>query len=427
MLEPLADSRIPVFINPNEIGPGGVGSDETDWDGLVALCKRWPELPVILCEHRIRRTQRLLYRALDACPNLRVELSCYWLSRGIEYVTERWGADRMIFGSNWPILGPGTTLGSLLLAEIDDADKKRIAGDNLRDLLAWNPARTAAARGETSRGRAPAATPPPLDSLTRALLRGALPEDLEIHDCHMHIGGRMSHYHLPDGTVDEFISEMDRLSVRRGCVFSFVGVTSDERFGNDLVAEAVARYPNRLVGFTLLNPHRGPDEMLLELERCHALGLRGVKLIPHYQGYPAEGDWLDVACRWAHEHNQIILNHDWGSAAQMERLVSSFPDATFFTGHFTLAYADIMKWHPNLHVCTCPLLSPGICERAVRVIGADRLLLGSDFQDLPIGWGLGPILFARISEEHKRLILGGNLQRILAAPPYGEPETPTVP
>ncbi|NLW50640.1 MAG: hypothetical protein GXY85_07310, partial [Candidatus Brocadiaceae bacterium] len=41
------------------------------------------------------------------------------------------------------------------------------------------------------------------------------------------------------------------------------------------------------------------------------------------------------------------------------------------------------------------------------------LLFGSDLQDLPIAWGLGPILFARLPVEQKRMILGGNLRRLL--------------
>jgi hypothetical protein len=72
-----------------------------------------------------------------------------------------------------------------------------------------------------------------------------------------------------------------------------------------------------------------------------------------------------------------------------------------------------MKRHRNLYVCSCPLLSPRACEDVVSAVGADRLLFGSDLQDLPIAWGLGPILFARIPPADKRLILGETLRGIL--------------
>jgi len=410
LLGPLADARVPLFINPNPAGHGGV--DQTDWHGVVALCRRWPALPVVVSEYRIRTSQRTLYRALDACPNLRLELSAYWLYRGIEYIARRWGPERLLFGSNWPTFGQAMTLATLTCADIDPDAKRRIAGDNLRELLRWaepaSPPEPDAQRPE------PAFSPPPAaDPLVAFARTGRRPADLRICDCHGHLGGRSMWYHVPDGSTDVAVAEMDRLGVERACVFSFAGVSSDECFGNDIVADAVARHPDRFIGFTLLNPHRGRDAMLHELERGAALGLRGVKLIASYQGYPTEGPLIDVACQWAHERKQIILNHNWGSAEQIERLLATYPHACYIAGHTTTAYADVMTRHDDLYVCSCPLLTPRRCEEVVAAIGPDRLLYGSDLQDLPIAWGLGPILVARIPEAHRRLILGDTLRRLL--------------
>jgi predicted TIM-barrel fold metal-dependent hydrolase len=402
LLEPLADARVPVFIVPDVIGPGAATMDRTDYDAVVALCRRWPALPVIVSEFRIRHSQRTLYRALDACPNLRVELSGYWLYHGVEYIARRWGSERLLFGSNWPTFGPHMTLATLSCAEIEDEDKRKIAGGNLRDLIAWCGTEH------------PEVEPtPPADEFVQFGRTGERPEEMLFDDCHGHLGGHGCSYHLPDCDLESTVREMERLGDRRACVFCFTGVTSDECFGNDIVADAVRRHPDRFIGFTMLNPHRGRQEMLRELERCAALGLRGVKLIPYYQGYPADGPLIEVACRWAHEHKQIILNHHWGSPAHLEKLLSTYPDACFINGHTTLAFAELMERYPNLYICSCPLLGPRECEEVVARIGADRLLFGSDLQDLPIAWGLGPILFARLPAEQKRMILGGNLRRLL--------------
>jgi hypothetical protein len=393
---------VPVFINYNEVGSGWAGTDSTDWDHVVGLCRRWPTLPVIVSEFRIRRTQRMVYRAFDACENLHVELSGYWLYRGIEYITRRWGSRRLIFGSNWPTFNIGLTLATLTMAEISDEDKRNVAGDNLRRLVSW-----CAPEHPTFRPKKPA------DEFVAAARAGRPVRNFEIWDCHGHLGGRACHYHVPDGSIVETVRELDRQKVRKVCVFSFAGVFSDEAYGNDVVAKAVRRYPDRLVGFTLLNPHRGRDAMLRELERCAKLGLRGVKLIPHYQGYPDDGPLLEVACQWANERRQVILNHSWGPPAHIERLTADYANACFINGHTTMAYAHISKRRANLYVCTCPLISVRACEDAVKAIGADKLLFGSDLQDLPIAWNSGPILFARISTAEKRLILAENLQRIL--------------
>ena len=402
LLEPLASARVPVFLCPNRTGPAGDGMDLTDWQKVVDLCRRWPGLPVIVSEFRIRHKQRVLYRALDACENLRIELSGYWLHHGVEYITRRWGSSRLVFGSNWPRLGQHITLATLACAEISDADKRLIAGDNLRELIRWC---------EPSHPKV--APSPPADEFVEFGRTGRRPPEMTFHDCHGHLGGRAAQYHVPDCDLDGIVHEMDRLGNRKVCVFSFAGVNSDECFGNDLVADAVRKYPERFVGYTLLNPHRGPDGMLNELERGARMGLRGIKLIAHYQGYAQEGPWLEVPCRWAHERKQVILNHNWGSPENLAPLLAAYPNACFVTGHMTLAYADLMKRHANLYLCTCPLLGPRACEQAVAAVGADRILFGSDLQDLPIPWGLGPILLARISPSQKRLILGENLLRIL--------------
>ena len=357
---------------------------------------------MIVSEFRIRRAQRSFYRALDACPNLHIELSGYWLYRGIEYITRRWGSERLIFGSNWPAFNHGMTLAMLTCADIDGRDKRNIAGDNLRRLISW-----------CSPNHPEVRPAPPADEFAAFARTGERPAAMEFHDCHGHIGGLACHYHIPGGSLEETVAEMDRLGERTVCVFSFEGVFSDEAAGNDVVAEVVRRQPDRFVGFTLLNPHRGRDAMLRELERGAKMGLRGVKLIAHYQTYPAEGPLIDVACRWAHERRQIILNHDWGSAGQIERLTAECPGACYIAGHFTTAYAEVMRRRDNLFVCSCPLIGPRDCEAGVRALGAGRLLFGSDLQDLPVSWGLGPILLARISTDEKRLVLGGNLQRIL--------------
>jgi predicted TIM-barrel fold metal-dependent hydrolase len=401
-IEPLADAGVPVFVNYGVVDAGGGGMDATDWRDVVDFCRRWPAMPVIVGEPRFRQGNRMMRRALEACGNLRIELSGCWLHRSVESITEGWGAERLIFGSNWPAMSQAPTLTPLTTADISDDDKRRIAGDNLRQLIAW------------CEPEHPSYEPPkPADEYVAFARSGNRPAEMTFLDNHGHLGGRSRYYYLPNCDLDGIVADMNRLGVRKTCVFGFSGIASDERPGNDYVAQAVRRYPDRFVGFTMLNPHRGEAEMLAELQRGAAMGLRGIKLIPHYQGYPPEGPLIDVACKWAHERKQIILDHHWGSVEQVERLVSTYPYACFFTGHSTGDYADVMRKHPNLYVCSCPLHTPRACENMVQQIGADRLLFGSDLQDLPIAWGLGPILFARLPVESKRLILGGNLEKIL--------------
>ena len=402
LIEPFAAARVPVFINYNEIGPMGIAMDETDWPAVVALCQRWPTLPVVVSENRMRRDHRTILQALDTCPNLRLEVSGLWLYRAIEFIVRRWGAERLLFGSNWPTYGQHMTVATVAMADIPDDAKRKIAGDNLRELMAW------------CKPQHPDVEPTkPIDAFAQVARTGDRPDSMRFLDCHGHLGGLKHQYHIDGRSLDDTVAEMDRLGVERCPVWHFVSV-GDERVGNDLVIEAVERFPDRFIGFTFVNPHRSDDEILAELERCAARGLRGVKLATQYQGYPADGPHVDLAVKWAHDHRQIILSHQWGSAEHMAHLLASYPNALLVTGHSDGArFVDLMRRHPNLYVCSCPLHQPRACERIVERIGADRVMFGSDLQDLPVAWGLGPILFARIPEADKRLILGGNLQRLL--------------
>lgn len=354
LLEPLAEAHVPVFVNYNEVGRGGWQWDETDWRAVVDLCRRWPRLPVVVTECRIRRANRLIYRALDACENLHIELSGYWLHRGIEYISRNWGSRRLIFGSNWPSFGHGQTLGMLTCAEIDDSDKRAIAGGNLRSLLSWcSPEHPQVQHSQ------------PTDEFVQFGRTGIPVPSFEIWDCHGHFGPFACHYHLPDSSLEATVHELDRLGVKKVLLFSFAGVFSDETFGNDRVAEAVRRYPDRFVGLALLNPHRGRDEMLRELERCQRLGLRGIKLIPYYQGHPEDGTLIEMACRWAHDRQQIILNHNWGPTEFAERLAATYTRACLIDGHTHAEHFEIAQRYKNFFVCSCPLLAPRHCERIV--------------------------------------------------------------
>lgn len=402
LLEPMAQVRAPVFLCPDAAG-ARPAVDQTDWPAVVSLCRRFPQLPVVVTEARIYKTQRSVYSALAACPNLRLDLRSIWLHGRIEFICREFGAERLLWSSGLPGLEPGVPMMQLAYSAIEEGELRLIAGENLRRLLGWNPNLHPAEE---------VALPEPLDGLHRAARERLDLSDLEVYDCHGHLGTSTPH-HVIDNSLEEMVAEMDRFGVRVCCVFGLEGVFGDETYGNEVVADAVRRYPDRFIGFTMVNPNHGEADMVAQLERGLRNGMRGIKLICSYHGYPTEGPLIDVACRFAHEHGQFILNHDWGSAAQIERLCRMYPNACFFTGHSTLAFAEVTQRVENLFICTCPFHTWGQTEQHVAAYGADRILFGSDLTDLPIAWGLAPILYARIPEGDKRKIIGGNLQRLM--------------
>ena len=87
-------------------------------------------------------------------------------------------------------------------------------------------------------------------------------------------------------SAEDLIAAMDRASVAQAIVFGF-GWRDHELCvqDNDYVMESVARYPERLLGFGIVNPAVGAGAVR-EIERCAAGGLLGVgELMPDGQGY----------------------------------------------------------------------------------------------------------------------------------------------
>lgn len=123
--------RLPLFL---DLGLRWATMDDFNSDDVYDLCHAHPKLPVILVKHRIRYNRRV-YQLLEACPNLRLELSGYWHFRAVEEICTRFGADRLLFGTNWPYMDSSFARAMVMYAEVTDSMKAAVAGGNLARLL----------------------------------------------------------------------------------------------------------------------------------------------------------------------------------------------------------------------------------------------------------------------------------------------------
>src|SRR5271155_2603789 len=82
-----------------------------------------------------------------------------------------------------------------------------------------------------------------------------LPSSTRIVDCHGHFGYYSKTKIIP-ADADSMIHVMDRVGVEKICISSFLSIGPDCKRGNDLVAEAVRKYPHRFVGYGVVNPNR---------------------------------------------------------------------------------------------------------------------------------------------------------------------------
>jgi len=400
LLEPLAEAGVPVFLDPERGVPGwgyAYDTDSMDVDAAVRLAQRHPKLPVVMTAFRFRETHRRVCRAMQATPNLYMELSGWWFYKNVELLVELVGPERLLFGTRLPVHDPAATKAVVQYADVPQDAVRRIAGGNLRRLISWDGdlPEVGPEPGEPEKGR----------ELYALGLAGGDLHGLGIADCHGHIG-RSSTYHVHEWEPEKLVQEMDRLGVECVCAFSLGGGGRDTE-ANDRVIEAQRRHPDRIVGFAFADVRRTPEEYETELRRCIEAGLRGIKT------YTADRTLLRVACRIAHEESLLVVDHNWGAPEQLLELAQSHPNAVLITGHTDKSYRHVFRRVDNVYMGTCPLIGFGATEWYVKTYGADRLLYGSDMSDLPQAWGFGSILYADISDADKRAILGGNLRRLL--------------
>ena len=223
---------------------------------------------------------------------------------------------------------------------------------------------------------------------------------------------------------------MDRLGVERVMLslgYPLLADPSPEqlREANDQVLKAVARWPDHALGFVYLNPNQLAFS-LEEFDRCVRDGpMVGVKL---WVAKRCNASELDSIVERTAAMQAPILQHAWfnlkgnlpgeSTPNDLAELAMRHPKAVFIDAHTGGDWErGIRALRPVKNVATCVAgfdPTAGIVEMAVRELGAERVMFGSDAAGRSFASQLGKVMGAEIPERSRRLILGENLCRVLA-------------
>lgn len=237
-------------------------------------------------------------------------------------------------------------------------------------------------------------------------------------------------------TTDELIASMDKNGVDVSVILN-IGWTTHELCveTNDYILESLARFPDRLVGFCSVQP-LSCEAALAEIERCAKGGVKGVgELRPDVQQFDLIDDEITAPfVKMLRKHKLIMLTHTSEPVGHDHRgkgtvtpallyyFITSYPDLPIVCAHwggglpFYALMPEVKKALKNVFFDTAasPLLySPQVYELGVKLVGADKILFGSDFPLLEQGRALKEVTSLDIPEETKKQILGGNAQRLL--------------
>jgi predicted TIM-barrel fold metal-dependent hydrolase len=242
-------------------------------------------------------------------------------------------------------------------------------------------------------------------------------------DIHTHLGPTAAPG-VDDGRSAALLSAMDRAGIDYACLFASSGRGSDYRLETELICGLAGDSGGRLVPFARVHPYWG-DDAVEEIHAGAALGARGLKLHPFMDGAFMANDarLVHPLLSAAAEHGLVVLVHSgWGfnsSPGLIADLARSFPDVPVIVGHsgrygYHREAAAVGSGIGNLYYDVSGLATPEAIDDLVSLVGAERVLFGSDHPYSPIGFEIEKLLrWTRLSFPELAAVAGRNAQRLL--------------
>ena len=237
-------------------------------------------------------------------------------------------------------------------------------------------------------------------------------------------------------SAPELLLAMDKakvdVTVVVGLGWTNVGVA---REANEYILRAAASSDGRLVPFCSVSPNWG-QEALDEIERCVERGARGIgELHPDTQGFDiTDAGLMAPMMDAAREMGLIVLVHSSEPVGhcyagkgkttpdKLWSFIQNFPDNRIVCAHwggglpFYALMPEVREGLENVYFDTAAspfLYTPDVFESVTSLIGAEKILLGTDYPLLSQTRLLKQVNGSPLTDEQKRLILGGNGQKLL--------------
>lgn len=252
-----------------------------------------------------------------------------------------------------------------------------------------------------------------------------------IIDCHCHAGSG-------DGLTGPWDTRAPmRVHLERaaeagiGRTVVFAAFHSDYAVANREVAAIVARHPDRLWGFAFVHARRDAGRIAtLVGEAVRQFGFRGIKLHRHDARISRE------VCEVARGFRLPVLYDPMGELGPVDLVAEEYPDIDLIVPHLgsfaddwraQRACIDILVRHPRVVADSSGVRRFDLLAEAVARAGPAKLLFGSDGPWLHPGVELAKIGALGLDPAAQRLVLGGNLLRLLAHRRLADPAAPTAP
>jgi predicted TIM-barrel fold metal-dependent hydrolase len=205
--------------------------------------------------------------------------------------------------------------------------------------------------------------------------------------------------------------------LNRLCRLSYRYLLRDQGDGNPFVHSLVQQCPRRIIQFYWLDPQELGSVEELE-DTLKNWDVKGIKLHQACNRFRNDSQEMHQVARLASERDLPIFIHPYSrqEVGRLIDLVSSYPKTNFILAHLIglEIAADCASNLTNIYydISGGDVISPERLECALRILGAERLILGSDEPFGSLEGSLARVQRLDISEAQREQVLGENLRAL---------------
>lgn len=199
----------------------------------------------------------------------------------------------------------------------------------------------------------------------------------------------------PDTTY-KAMAEVDKAIVFTLRYGDSAGIDGDD----EVTAEAVAKYPDKFVGFAAVDPRRA-DAMDLLVHAVEDLKLKGVKFGPIYNGVSLLDPRMEPIYQYCVANNLPLTMHmgttfaenapiDYGRPLAVDEIASRHPDLKMIMAHMAHPWSEecivVARKRPNVYCEVSALFyrpwqfwNTLIAAQEYRIAERDKIFWGTDF------------------------------------------------
>ncbi len=250
----------------------------------------------------------------------------------------------------------------------------------------------------------------------------------EIIDFHTHpFNKKTGNFCFYEGSVnseEDFLSDLCKSGISRFCGSvidkeqrDFSGVLE----GNRAALELSEKYGEKYIPGIHIHPDF-VDESEREIAKAYDKGVRLIgELVPYHHGWKYDHPRLPELMECLDGRDMVISIHSNDSdLASLEKLAADNPEKIFVFAHpgdipRVKGHIEIMKRRENvcLDLSGTGLFRYGVLKHFCDSVGADRILFGTDYPICNPEMYVRAVMFEKISDREKELILSKNAKRLL--------------